>query len=324
MRATTAAMSFLPDLVAGTFAGFGICAVGHPFDTVKVLLQTQPGRYSGMTDAFRQTIAARGPLGLYAGVASPLIGMGIFNAVQFTIFGAAKSYATDGGRAPSLNRIAAAAGFTGIFVAFIEGPQDLFKCQMQSQGAGAKAYAGTWDCVKTIVRERGARGALQGIEATVVRNVIGVTAYFYVYEAARLALAGKTRRVEQLSFLEVMFSGGLGGLGYWVSCYPVDIVKSAIQCDAINPADRKYKGARGAPRSGARVCARGADSCPLPRTPRRHARRRRKALGRGRRAALFRGPRARARALLPGKRRGLRRVRGDQERALLKARVARV
>jgi solute carrier family 25 carnitine/acylcarnitine transporter 20/29 len=200
-----------------------------------------------MGDAFAQTLKAHGAAGLYRGVASPLVGMGIFNAVQFAIFGAAKDYATDGGRTVTLNRIAAAAGFTGIFVAFVEGPQDLFKCQMQSAGGGGRAYASTADCVRTIVRERGLAGTLQGIAPTVLRNVIGVTAYFYAYEAVRLALARRgARRVEDLSPLEVMFAGGCGGVGYWVLCYPVDIVKSAVQCDAIDPARRKYASARDA------------------------------------------------------------------------------
>ena len=122
----------LSDLIAGTFAGFGICAVGHPFDTLKVLLQTQPENYKGMGDAFRQTVKAYGFGGLYRGVASPLVGMGIFNAVQFAVFGWAKSAATDGGRAVTPGRIAAAAAGTGLVVAFVESPQDLFKCQMQS------------------------------------------------------------------------------------------------------------------------------------------------------------------------------------------------
>ena len=195
-----------------------------------------------MGDAFSQTIKASGFRGLYSGVASPLVGMGIFNAVQFAIFGASKDYLTDQGRNVTLNRIAAAAGFTGIFVAFVEGPQDLFKCQMQSQGGGGKqqAYASTLDCVKTIVKQRGLLGTLQGIEATIVRNVIGVTAYFYVYEAARIKFAGE-KPVSSLSPAMVMLAGGLGGVGYWTTCYPVDIVKSAVQCDAINPAERKYK-----------------------------------------------------------------------------------
>jgi solute carrier family 25 carnitine/acylcarnitine transporter 20/29 len=238
--------SFLPDLVAGTFAGFGICAVGHPFDTLKVLMQTQPDRFKGMLDAGSQTVKQYGFTGLYRGVASPLVGMGIFNAVQFAVFGAAKALTTSNGAHPSLANVALAAAGTGAVVAFVEGPQDLFKCQMQSAGVdpatGKPRYASTMDCVRTIVRQRGLLGTLQGIEATMVRNLIGVTAYFYFYELARERMAAG-RPVSSLSFFQVMLAGGCGGVGYWVLCYPADIVKSAIQCDAIDPAGRKYKGA---------------------------------------------------------------------------------
>ena len=210
-----------------------------------MLLQTQPDKYKGMADAARQTIATYGPTGLYRGVASPLIGMGIFNAVQFTVFGWAKALATNNGAAVTPGRIALAAAGTGVVVAFVESPQDLFKCQMQAAGSDANGkprYASTGDCVRTIVRQRGYLGTLQGIGATVARNVVGVTAYFYFYEVARLYMAG-SRPVSSLSPLQVMLAGGLGGVGYWVLCYPFDIVKTAVQCDAINPAERKYKGA---------------------------------------------------------------------------------
>lgn len=109
------------DLIAGTMAGFAICAVGHPFDTLKVLLQTQPERYKSMMAAGRETVAKFGLGGLYRGVASPLIGSGFYNAVQFAVFGAVRRVATEDGRKDTLNRIAAAAAFTGIFVAMVEG-----------------------------------------------------------------------------------------------------------------------------------------------------------------------------------------------------------
>ena len=264
---------------------------GHPFDTLKVLLQT--GRHRSLGDAFRATVREHGPGGLYKGVASPLVGMGVFNAVQFAVFAGVKSAFTDGGRTTTLNRIAAAAGLTGIFVAFVEGPQDLFKCQMQAQmgagsgagagvgaGAGAGAgvsagasagvgagasgvsgsvsgaasgavrgstqvrYAGTLDCARTIIRERGLlAGPFQGIGVTIARNVVGVTAYFYFYEGARIAMAGPDRPPTSISFLQTMLAGGIGGVGYWALCYPLDIVKTAVQCDSIHPAQRRYAGA---------------------------------------------------------------------------------
>jgi hypothetical protein len=75
-------MSFVANLVAGVAAGVGICAVGHPFDTIKVLMQMEPGRFSGVAAAAKETISKHGPLGLYRGVAAPLVGSGFYNAVQ--------------------------------------------------------------------------------------------------------------------------------------------------------------------------------------------------------------------------------------------------
>ena len=119
----------------------------------------------------------------------------------------------------------------------------------ESGAGGPRRYAGTLDCARTIVRERGLlAGPLQGIGITIARNVVGVTAYFYFYEGARLAMAAGARDVAQLSFLETMLAGGLGGVGYWALCYPLDIVKTAVQCDAIDPAQRRYAGAADAAR----------------------------------------------------------------------------
>ena len=38
----------------------------------------------------------------------------------------------------------------------------------------------------------------------------------------------------------VVTAGGLGGMLYWLVIFPVDVVKSAMQTDAIVKADRKY------------------------------------------------------------------------------------
>lgn len=82
------------DLTAGTFAGVAQLLVGHPFDTIKVKLQSQPvplpgqpPKYSGAIDAVKQTLASEGPKGLYKGMGAPLATVAVFNAVLFTARG---------------------------------------------------------------------------------------------------------------------------------------------------------------------------------------------------------------------------------------------
>lgn len=65
---------FLKDFTAGQFAGMAQVIVGHPLDTIKVVLQTQPNPpiYSSATDCFKKILATDGPGGLFKGMLSPL------------------------------------------------------------------------------------------------------------------------------------------------------------------------------------------------------------------------------------------------------------
>jgi len=61
--------------VAGIFSGFAKLSVGHPFDTIKVRLQTsQRSHFKGPLDCVLQTVRNEGFRGLYKGATPPLIG----------------------------------------------------------------------------------------------------------------------------------------------------------------------------------------------------------------------------------------------------------
>jgi solute carrier family 25 carnitine/acylcarnitine transporter 20/29 len=75
--ATKSSLQSLRALVAGGAGGVCAVVVGHPFDLVKVRLQTsEKGVYSGAMDVVRKAIAKEGlARGLYAGVSAPLVGV---------------------------------------------------------------------------------------------------------------------------------------------------------------------------------------------------------------------------------------------------------
>jgi solute carrier family 25 (mitochondrial carnitine/acylcarnitine transporter), member 20/29 len=53
----------------------GGMAVGHPFDTIKVRLQTSPkSRFKGPLDCVLQTLRKEGVRGVYKGATPPLVG----------------------------------------------------------------------------------------------------------------------------------------------------------------------------------------------------------------------------------------------------------
>lgn len=72
-----------------TGGGFGgVCAVlvGHPFDLIKVRLQTaEKGAYAGAMEVVKKTLGRDGFRGLYRGVSAPLVGVTPMFAVSFWV-----------------------------------------------------------------------------------------------------------------------------------------------------------------------------------------------------------------------------------------------
>ena len=75
--AASGAFTQVRSFVAGGFGGICAVIVGHPFDLVKVRLQTaEKGVYTGAIDVVKRSVAKDGlRRGLYAGVSAPLVGV---------------------------------------------------------------------------------------------------------------------------------------------------------------------------------------------------------------------------------------------------------
>jgi len=75
--ATSQTLAQIRAFAVGGVGGLFAVVVGHPFDLVKVRMQTaEKGVYTGAIDVVRKTIAREGlARGLYAGVSAPLVGV---------------------------------------------------------------------------------------------------------------------------------------------------------------------------------------------------------------------------------------------------------
>ncbi|KAM0453533.1 hypothetical protein ACHAPV_006319 [Trichoderma viride] len=82
-KPATSARRDYKGFVAGVFSGIAKLTVGHPFDTVKVRLQTtQASRFSGPLQCVLQTIRNEGVTGLYKGATPPLVGWMFMDSVM--------------------------------------------------------------------------------------------------------------------------------------------------------------------------------------------------------------------------------------------------
>jgi len=265
------------DLTAGTFAGVAQLLVGHPFDTIKVKLQSQPAplpgqppKFNGAIDAVKQTLAAEGPKGLYKGMGAPLATVAVFNAVLFTARGQMEALLRDSpGAHLSVSQQMVAGAGAGVACSMVACPTELVKCRLQAQSAlattaveapvlagvgaatgtaaatgaavkGAVQYSGPFDVARHVLRsEGGMLGLYKGLTPTLMREVPGNAAMFGAYEATKQYLAGG-QDTSKLGRGSQLFAGGVAGAMFWVSVYPTDVIKSVIQVDDHrNP---KYKG----------------------------------------------------------------------------------
>ena len=233
------------DIFGGTLAGIAVTLVGHPFDTLKVLLQTQPNihppLYTGLVDCFRKTVAWEGVAGLYRGVTSPLAGQMLFRANMFLSFSQAKQLLRGSRPDNTLAEFYLAGSMGWALGTLMECPIDLAKSQMQVQMIREKMdkgyrnpYRSTFHAAQSIVKTNGLLGLYQGFMPHLLRNIPGGALHLGTFEAVRVYFASTLGVPKsQLRIEHNLAAGGMGGLLFWSVCFPIDVVKSAFQTDEI-------------------------------------------------------------------------------------------
>lgn len=249
------AVKALVDIVAGTIAGINVTLVGHPFDTLKVRLQTQPQQnpvYSGLVDCFKKTVKWEGFFkGLYKGVQAPLVGQMFFRANLFLAFGESKRFLSDYGKRPlKIYHYYMAGGIGWGFGCLAECPFEFIKTQMQIQIIKSKTikdyvpeFTSMTDCFKKIVKTNGIFGAYQGFVPHMSRNVPAGAVHLGTFEYLRLIFAEKQKcKVSELPILYNMLAGSTGGVLFWALFFPLDVLKSATQGDSPYKEKKRFKG----------------------------------------------------------------------------------
>lgn len=240
------------DLFAGTMGGIAQVLTGQPFDTTKVRLQSAPeGTYSGATDVVKQLLKNEGFLGFYKGTLTPLVGVGACVSVQFAVNEFMKRiYRTralaDGGPFElGYDQLYVSGGAAGFANSFLASPIEQIRIRLQTQTPGAPLqFHGPVDAARKIVHAGGIPfGLFRGLAPTILREIHGMGMYFMSAEACikqEMRATGKHR--DDISSFHVCAYGAVGGLAMWTSVYPIDVLKSRMQTDALDPQKRQFSG----------------------------------------------------------------------------------
>lgn len=207
---------------AGAIAGgaSGLCQVvaEHPFDTVKVRLQTAlpihaSSRHAG--DVLRATLRREGAAALLQGLSPRLATYSLVKASLFSLYEGLK--ATCGSPA--------AAGFAaGALNTVVSCPQDVIKSQLQVQvrrpALRAHPTAQAWAAARLLAaiwKSRGLGGLYTGLPLLCARDAVGYSLLYSTFEYGRAHTPLPTPVV-----------GGLAGVAFYVSTLPVDRLKTVL------------------------------------------------------------------------------------------------
>lgn len=149
--------------------------VGHPFDTVKVHLQTQDYKnplYRGTYDCLKKIIKKESLSGLYRGISSPLASISVINAVVFGVYGNIQRQSKE---PDTIFTHMCAGSAAGLSQTLICSPMELIKSRLQIQNTipNAVKHKNPYACLQHVWANEGRKGVFKGLGMTVARDVPG-------------------------------------------------------------------------------------------------------------------------------------------------------
>lgn len=219
--------------IAGSVAGATGLVVGHPFDTIKVRLQTSQ-RYNGFTHCITKIVTEEGVRTLYKGMLAPMASVSAMNAVFFGCYTGVLSYVDTDMETPKISSTYIAGSVSGLLAGFISGPTELIKCRLQVAGTKSKKKLGNVEVIRHILKTEGINGMRRGLGITVSRELVSSGFYFATYEWMIQWFRGPNKRIDELTSMHMVLAGGISGMLSWGINYPIDVVKSRIQIDGMN------------------------------------------------------------------------------------------
>jgi solute carrier family 25 carnitine/acylcarnitine transporter 20/29 len=225
-------------VVGSAVAGLSSTLLGHPLDTIKTHLQTNPQLRSSV-----QVVRKIHVTGLFRGMAPPLFNAIVMNTVMFSVFDKVNA---------SYENPFVAGLVSGFATAMISTPTDYLKIQAQLHGSSILDLIGKNPLFQIPLLYRGHL-------ANLAREGVFTMTYMGLYH--KLAELERERPTTGLvaarhdnSLVSVALRSSTTGAMAWVISYPIDTIKTIVQSGGDSrsyfsiwkstPASQLYKGCR--------------------------------------------------------------------------------
>tara|TARA_B000000475_G_C15970755_1_gene436960 strand:- start:490 stop:1206 length:717 start_codon:yes stop_codon:yes gene_type:complete len=192
----------MKDIIASTCVGIGQLAVGHPFDTAKILIQNKKPWYGLPIKTY------------YRGWRFPLFYCSLFNITCFTAHERTYKHTNN-------HFLSGAIG--GIAVSPMTYVLDSFKIKYQVVQGSQKPQSFLPISTNPIIRQTiNQIKTCNGLFMTACRETLAMGVYFYTFHT----LKEKTNNT--------LLSGALTGVASWTCTYPIDVIMSRQIAQNIN------------------------------------------------------------------------------------------
>eukprot|EP00490_Sorites_sp_Unknown_P001965 CAMPEP_0114664354 /NCGR_PEP_ID=MMETSP0191-20121206/28684_1 /TAXON_ID=126664 /ORGANISM="Sorites sp." /LENGTH=304 /DNA_ID=CAMNT_0001906333 /DNA_START=22 /DNA_END=936 /DNA_ORIENTATION=- len=232
------------DFIAGWIGGsIGIIAT-QPLDTIRIRTQLYKGsKPLSITQHAISIVKHEGMHGLFRGVASPSLTVGLMSAILFQAFESSKNviqnikyqygYKMD----TTYPDMIIAGGIAGVISCIITAPTELIKIEVQKTNEpGTETIRHELKTGWNILKRHGFfNGIYRGFWVTVSRDSIAFMSYFPCYEYL-MRKFDIDRETEIVPFI----GGGIAGLVSWFMAYPFDYIKTYHQTKSLQYGEKPF------------------------------------------------------------------------------------
>lgn len=218
------------DFWAGYISGAAGIIIGNPLDLIKT--RVQAGTY--VTAAFPSSYANQfdSAGSLIRGATAPILGYGALNALLFVTYNRTLTLLNTGDAPPTLWSTWIAGAVGGLATWVVSTPTELIKCRAQMSSSATSS----WTITKEIMRTEGVKGLYFGGVVTALRDSIGYGFYFWSYGlSTRLMTREEKNSTASEEAAKVLLCGGLAGVITWASVFPLDVIKTRVQTQVLQP-----------------------------------------------------------------------------------------
>ena len=219
-------------IVSGAITGGIEICITYPTEFVKTQLQLDEkvGKYKGMIDCTKQTVAERGIRGLYKGLPVLIYGSVPKSACRFGAFEFFKSQMVDeSGKLDNKGRLLAGLGAGVTEAIFAVCPMESLKVKfINDQRSASPRYKSFVHGCRTIIAEHGVASLYQGLTATILKQGSNQAIRFWCVETLRNwhTNGDPTQKVSPI-FMGLY--GGIAGAASVLGNTPLDVIKTRMQ-----------------------------------------------------------------------------------------------